>query len=152
MNKGKEIEDKSMLIIDEFLNDTSFSLEELPIVRRILHTTGDPDYRKIISIQHNFVETAKTLFQNQPKIYCDTRMIEAGVNKRTLSKIGGQSSALLTMKRFLQRQKKQEILARLWLWMWQSTKGFAFLFLGMLRRHFFACFRELMKKKPRHFW
>ena len=95
MNKGKEIEDKSMLIIDEFLNDTSFSLEELPIVRRILHTTGDPDYRKIISIQHNFVETAKTLFQNQPKIYCDTRMIEAGVNKRTLSKLGGSIQCLV---------------------------------------------------------
>ena len=95
MNKGKEIEDKSMLIIDEFLDDTSFSLEELPIVRRILHTTGDPDYRKIISIQHNFVATAKTLFQNQPKIYCDTRMIEAGVNKRTLAKLGGSIQCLV---------------------------------------------------------
>ncbi len=89
MNKGKEIEEKSMHIIDAFLQDTVFASEELPIVRRILHTTGDPEYRTIISIQHNFVETAQKLFRNKPNIYCDTRMIEAGVNKRTLAKIGG---------------------------------------------------------------
>lgn len=89
MNKGKEIEEKSMHIIDAFLQDTVFASEELLIVRRILHTTGDPEYRTIISIQHNFVETAQKLFRNKPNIYCDTRMIEAGVNKRTLAKIGG---------------------------------------------------------------
>lgn len=76
------------------LNDTSFSLEELPIVRRILHTTGDPDYRKIISIQYNFVETAKTLFQNQPKIYCDTRMIEAGLISDFGKALGGSIQCL----------------------------------------------------------
>lgn len=90
MNKGKEIEDKSMLIIEAFLKDTQFNAAELPIVKRILHTTGDPEYRKIISIQHDFVAKAKEAFLHRPKIYCDTHMIEAGVNKRTLQKIGGE--------------------------------------------------------------
>lgn len=106
MNKGKEIEDKSMCIINEFLKDTQFSDAELPIVKRILHTTGDPEYRKIISIKHNFVETAQTLFRNKPNIYCDTHMIEAGVNKRTLQKIGGEIACFVDEPDIFERAKE----------------------------------------------
>lgn len=106
MSKGKEIETKSMLIIDEFLKDSEFTDEQLPIVKRILHTTGDPEYRKIISIKNNFVTKAKEAFRNEPKIYCDTRMIEAGINKRTLEKVGGSISCFVDEKDVFTKAKE----------------------------------------------
>ena len=67
MNRGMDIENRSMHIIDGFLADTSFPEEELPIVRRILHTTGDPEYRKIISIKNDFVKKARNCFLRNRK-------------------------------------------------------------------------------------
>ena len=106
MNRGMDIENRSMHIIDGFLADTSFPEEELPIVRRILHTTGDPEYRKIISIKNDFVKKAKELFSEEPKIYCDTHMIKAGVNKRTLKKIGGEIFCLVDDERVFKKSEE----------------------------------------------
>ncbi len=47
-----EIENKSMDIIDEVMGDTKFSEEEKIVAKRMIHTTGDFDYRNII-VQYN---------------------------------------------------------------------------------------------------
>lgn len=46
IKKPMEIEDKSMDIIEEVMDDTDFSTEEKIVVKRMIHTTGDFDYRK----------------------------------------------------------------------------------------------------------
>ena len=53
------IENKSMDIIDEVMGDTNFSSEEKIIAKRMIHTTGDFDYRKIIVFQNDFIKEAK---------------------------------------------------------------------------------------------
>lgn len=106
MNKGMSIERKSMDIINEYLKDTFFAEIELPIVRRIIHTTGDPEYRHIISIKNNFATVALELFNDSPKIYSDTNMIIAGVNKRTLSKINGTIFTLVDDERVFKKSQE----------------------------------------------
>lgn len=54
-----EIENKSMDIIDEVMGDTTFNEEEMIIAKRMIHTTGDFDYRKIIVFQNEFIHEAK---------------------------------------------------------------------------------------------
>ena len=49
-----EIEYKSMDIIDEVMGDTSFDEEETIVAKRMIHTTGDFDYRKIIIFKNDF--------------------------------------------------------------------------------------------------
>lgn len=106
MNKGMSIENRSMEIIDEYLKDTFFAEIELPIVRRIIHTTGDPEYRHIISIKNSFATTALQLFKESPKIYSDTNMIIAGVNKRTLNKLNGSIFTLVDDERVFKRSQE----------------------------------------------
>lgn len=84
IKKPMEIENKSMDIIDESLKDTNFEENELNIVRRMIHTTGDVDYRKIIVFKHDFVENAVHAIKEGGVIYSDTNMIVAGVNKPAL--------------------------------------------------------------------
>lgn len=82
----KKIEMNSMDIIDKYLGDVNFSTEELPIVKRMIHTTGDVDYRKIIEFGHDFINSSLDGLKCGGKIYADTNMIVSGVNKPALKK------------------------------------------------------------------
>ncbi len=53
-----EIENKSMDIIEKAMGNTSFTDKEKMIVKRMIHTTGDLEYRNIIVFKENFVERA----------------------------------------------------------------------------------------------
>lgn len=88
------IENKSMDIIEESMGDVSFSLEEDQIVKRMIHTTGDVEYRHIIDIQKNFIESATKAISDGVIIYTDTNMGNQGINKKTLKK---SPSSLLTL-------------------------------------------------------
>ena len=81
-----EIENKSMDIIDEVMGDTSFDEEETIVAKRMIHTTGDFDYRKIIIFKNNFLNIAKDSIKNGGTIYTDTKMAYMGINKKALSK------------------------------------------------------------------
>lgn len=83
-----EIENKSMDIIDEVMGDTNFNQEEMVIAKRMIHTTGDFDYRKIIIFKNDFIRVAKEEIEKGVKIYTDTQMAAAGINKRALGKAG----------------------------------------------------------------
>ncbi|MDR7855767.1 precorrin-8X methylmutase [Tissierella sp.] len=83
-----EIENKSMDIIDEVMGDTNFSEEEKIIAKRMIHTTGDFDYRNIIVFKNNFIEEAKKVILEKNIIFTDTKMASIGINKPALNKSG----------------------------------------------------------------
>ncbi|MGG7201962.1 precorrin-8X methylmutase [Clostridium butyricum] len=80
------IEEKSFEIIGEEMGEHSFSDEELLIVKRTIHTTADFEYKDLVEISENSIETAKNLFINGATIYTDTNMALNGINKIALSK------------------------------------------------------------------
>ncbi len=84
----KKIETHSMSIIEGTLGDVSFGGDELPIVKRMIHTTGDVDYRHIIRFQDDFVEKATEAISKGVRIYTDTQMANVGVNRPALEKTG----------------------------------------------------------------
>lgn len=88
INNPMEIENKSMEIIEEALNKTNFTEEEKLIVKRTIHTTGDVNYQEIVTFKDNFVNVAKKALKDGKKIYTDTKMTFAGVNKKALEKLG----------------------------------------------------------------
>lgn len=63
----KKIENNSMDIIAPYLSDVDFKEGELPIVKRMIHTTGDVDYRHIIEFQNDFVERATLAMKKRRK-------------------------------------------------------------------------------------
>lgn len=81
-----EIEFKSMSIIDGCMEETCFSQEETIVAKRMIHTTGDLDYRHIIVFKNDFINIAKDAIKKGGDIYVDTKMAYMGINKKALSK------------------------------------------------------------------
>lgn len=88
--KPYEIEEKSFEIITEELGETSFRDIELPIVKRVIHATGDFDFAKNMRFHPDAVEEGIKAIKNGMNILVDVQMAEAGINKRLLQKWGGK--------------------------------------------------------------
>ena len=80
------IEEKSFEIIGEEMGAHSFTDEELLIVKRAIHTTADFEYKDLVEISRDAIETGKKLFTEGATIYTDTNMALNGINKIALGK------------------------------------------------------------------
>ena len=89
MMKPMEIEKKSFEIITEELGDCceQFRAEELEIVKRVIHTTADFEYADLICFSPRAVEKGVAALKKGCKVYADTKMIAAGINKNTCGKL-----------------------------------------------------------------
>ena len=63
------IEERSFEIIGEEMGTHSFNDEELMIVKRTIHTTADFEYKELVDISKDAIETAKELYQDQERTY-----------------------------------------------------------------------------------
>jgi precorrin-8X/cobalt-precorrin-8 methylmutase len=82
-----EIETRSFEIITAELGHAAISESISPVIKRVIHTTADFDYARILEFHPNALEAAATALKSGCNIYSDTRMIIAGVNKAALQKL-----------------------------------------------------------------
>lgn len=85
-----KIEAKSFEIIGEEMGQHNFTEEELSIIKRVIHTTADFEYKELVKISEGAIEAGKEAFKNGGIIYTDTNMALSGINKRGLSKVDGK--------------------------------------------------------------
>lgn len=102
-----EIEGKSMDLIEPHLIDTSFSQEEKIIVKRMIHSTGDFDYRHLIEFREDFIERAKEALKTSKLIYTDTRMAAVGINQQALDRAEIEVRTLVSDERVFELAKKK---------------------------------------------
>lgn len=88
----EEIEKRSFEIITEELLKRNISLpkEEELITKRVIHTSADFDYAETLCYSKGAVEILKELIKNGADIVTDTNMALAGINKKALTKFGGE--------------------------------------------------------------
>ena len=88
IKKPEDIEKRSFEIITEELREKikKFTEEELPIVKRVIHTTADFEYADLIEFLEDPISSAKEVLSGGCKIYCDTNMIVNGLSKNILKK------------------------------------------------------------------
>lgn len=103
-----DIENKSMDIIDEIMGDTNFTEEEMIIAKRMIHTTGDFDYRKIIVFKENFLKEAKEAISQGATIFTDTKMASIGINKPALAKANCELKCFIDDDRVFALSKQLE--------------------------------------------
>ncbi|MBC8589453.1 precorrin-8X methylmutase [Paratissierella segnis] len=101
-----DIENKSMDIIDEVMVDTHFSQEEKIVAKRMIHTTGDFDYRNIIAFNNDFISEAKKSIIAGAKIFTDTKMAYMGINKIALSKTNCELKCFIDDDRVFKMSKE----------------------------------------------
>ena len=77
-----EIERESMRIIHDAIGDFPCSIENLPIIKRVIHATADFDFLHILTFSPNAVNIAREAIRSGTPIITDTLMLEAGISKR----------------------------------------------------------------------
>ena len=85
-----EIEARSMEIITRELGERTFPADQLPVIKRVIHTTADFDYADNLAFSPNAVERGIAALRGGCSIVTDTQMAKAGINKRVLGKFGGE--------------------------------------------------------------
>lgn len=106
INNPMEIENKSMDIIDEVMGDVSFNPEETVVVKRMIHTTGDFEYRKIIDFKEDFIIQALEAIKDGGTIFTDTKMAFMGINKPALEKANCSLKCFIDDERAFKRSKE----------------------------------------------
>ena len=88
--KPMDIEKRSFEIITEELGDTELIPGTELIVKRCIHTSADFDYAKNLCFSEDAVQKAIAAIKEGACIVTDTHMAESGINKRVLSRYGGE--------------------------------------------------------------
>ena len=79
-----DIENKSFEIIGLEMGQHSFNQQELKIIKRVIHTTADFEYKDLVNIKPGAIETALKILKKGTRIYTDTNMALSGINKKAL--------------------------------------------------------------------
>jgi precorrin-8X/cobalt-precorrin-8 methylmutase len=82
-----EIEKKSFEIITGLLKDKKSLGKNAPIIQRVIHTTADFDYLENLVFSENVLEKTMNLLKQGINIITDTKMVKAGINKRSLEQL-----------------------------------------------------------------
>lgn len=77
-----EIERESMRIIHDAIGDFPCSVENLPVIKRVIHATADFDFLHNLTFSPDAVNIAREAIRSGTPIITDTLMLEAGISKR----------------------------------------------------------------------
>ncbi len=88
--KPGEIEKKSFEIISGEIDLSDVPAERLPVVRRVIHTTADFEYKGSLVFHPDAVRTGIAAIKAGRDILTDVGMVRTGINKRLLKKWGGK--------------------------------------------------------------
>lgn len=83
--KPEDIENKSFEIIERLLESRELNPRHLPVVKRVIHTTADLEYAELLKISDTAVQKGIDALQSGCCVVTDTRMAEAGINKKALA-------------------------------------------------------------------
>lgn len=103
-----DIEKRSFAIITELLGDTRLDPENEPVIKRVIHTTADFDYVKILFFAACGTKGIAAL-QNGCHIVTDTQMGKAGINKTVLGKLGGEVHCFMSDEDVAAEAKERKI-------------------------------------------
>lgn len=88
--KPMDIEKRSFEIITEELGNTPLLPGTELVVKRCIHTSADFDYAENLCFSQNVIEKALDAIKGGACIVTDTQMAKSGINKRALSRYGGE--------------------------------------------------------------
>lgn len=84
----KDIEKRSFEIIGDEMGHHSFNEEELKIIKRVIHTTADFEYKDLVYIRDGAIAEALNILKKGTTIYTDTNMALSGINKKAIEDLG----------------------------------------------------------------
>jgi len=84
----KEIENKSMEIIEKEAGSHQFAGDEWKVVRRVIHATADFEFMKTIRFHSRAIDSGLKAIKGGLPIYTDTEMLAAAIHKEVQDRWG----------------------------------------------------------------
>ena len=85
-----DIEKKSFEIISDEIDLSDVPQEQVPIIKRVIHTTADFEFKKTLLFHPDAITTGINAIRAGKNILTDVEMVKAGINKKLLKKWGGE--------------------------------------------------------------
>lgn len=86
--RPEEIEAESMRIIGSEMEPWNGAPEELPVVKRVIHTTADFEFENNLRFSPEAVKLAREALKGGAAVVTDTNMAAAGINRAACAKHG----------------------------------------------------------------
>lgn len=102
-----EIEKRSFEIITSELGERVFLPDEEQVIKRVIHTTADFDYADNLVFSEGAVQKALDALRQGACIVTDTNMGKAGINKKSLSALGGQVFCFMADEDVAEKAKRE---------------------------------------------
>lgn len=109
LRNPEAIEIKSMEIIDQGMNPNTNNEQELKVIKRAIHTTGDFDYQNIVEIKKSSIQAGIEAIKTGCRVVTDTRMAFSGINKRSLEKAGCEINCYISEEEIFKLAKEKQI-------------------------------------------
>ena len=88
--KPDQIEAKSFEIIGEILGDKELDPRYEAVIKRCIHTSADFEYADSLYFTDGVIEKIKKAIKGGCYIVTDTKMAQAGINKKRIEKYGSE--------------------------------------------------------------
>ena len=88
--KPDEIERSSFQIIDQEAGSHHYTEQQWSIVRRIIHTTADFEFKEMVRFHPDAISAGIEAIRNGKMIVTDTNMARVGIRKKESEQFGGQ--------------------------------------------------------------
>jgi precorrin-8X/cobalt-precorrin-8 methylmutase len=64
--------------------------KHIPIIERVVHTTADPEFAKLLVISDKAVDAGVAAIRAGAKVVTDVKMVKAGINEARVKRYGGE--------------------------------------------------------------
>ncbi len=86
--KPHEIEEESFRILSQLVDLQQFPEDFRPVVQRVVHTTGDPEFARTLLFHPDAVTSGVEAIKAGRPILTDVTMVQSGIDKTILSRFG----------------------------------------------------------------
>lgn len=104
---GRNIEENSFAIIDKEAGEHSFSPDQWQVVRRVIHSTADFEYKNLVVFHPHAIQSGIAALKNGCSIIVDVKMIQAGLNEDRLGAYGCKISSFISDEDVIKRAKEK---------------------------------------------
>lgn len=108
---SNKIYDTSMSLIRPEIKDILAKVpkKHAPIIERVVHTTADPEFAKLLIISDKAIDAGITAIKAGAKIITDVKMIKAGINEARVKKFGSKVLTYIDDKRAIKMANDESI-------------------------------------------
>ena len=83
--------------------------DKVPLVERVVHTTADPEFAKLLEISDDAVTAGVAAIKAGAKVVTDVKMVKAGINDARLKKFGSKVTTYMNDERAMELAKKEKM-------------------------------------------